>query len=216
LKKATANLESIVAAIRDIFNARDRAREQALPLCREVIRHAGLCIRAVHRHEFEKASGLLDRAGDTLEQIASDDRVLRELANSNFIRDAQKEYAEAAITLALTRGHELPEPAGLGIDPAPYLNGMAEAASEMRRYLLDSIRGGDLSRCEDILAAMDDIYGTLVTIDFPDAITGGLRRTTDQLRGVLERTRGDLTLIMQQQKLEAKLAAEPPNKEKGA
>ena len=194
-----------MTAIRATFNARDRAREQALPLCREVIRHAGLCIRAVHRHEFEKAAGLLAKTGDTLKQIASDDRVLRELANTSFIRDAQKEYVEAAVTLALSRGLKLPEPAALGVDPAPYLNGMAEAASEMRRYLLDSIRHGDLSRGEELLAAMDDIYNVLVTMDFPDALTGGLRRTTDMVRGVLERTRSDLTLVIRQKDLEKKL-----------
>ncbi len=209
------NLEPIAASVRETFNARDRSREKALPLCREVIRHASLAIRAVHRREYDRAADIIEKARLILESISRDQDILSELASTSFIRDAQKEYAEAVITLALTRGRKLPEPADLGIDPAPYLNGMAEAASEMRRFLLDSIRAGDRSRCEEILAAMDDIYGTLVTIDFPDAITGGLRRITDQLRGVLERTRGDLTLIMQQQQLEEKLAALPPNKLKG-
>lgn len=127
------------------------------------------------------------------------------MTNTGFLKDAQKEYAEGCAILALVTGEPLPDPAELGVDPAAYLNGLGEAAGEVRRYLLDGIRHGDLSRGEELLAAMDDIYNVLVTMDFPDAITGGLRRTTDMVRGVLERTRSDLTLVIRQQELEKKL-----------
>ena len=128
-----------------------------------------------------------------------------ELGNSGFFRDAQKEYAEASITMALVTGEQIPDPDELGVDPAAYLNGLGEAVGELRRYLLDTMRQGDLSRGEEVLSAMDDIYNVLVTMDFPDAITGGLRRTTDMVRGVLEKTRSDLTLAMQQKSLENRL-----------
>jgi translin len=36
-------------------------------------------------------------------------------------------------------------------------------------------------------------------------MTGGLRRTADMVRGVLERTRGDLTMALRQQGLERRL-----------
>ena len=107
--------------------------------------------------------------------------------------------------LAIAGATELPAPSGLGVEPAAYLNGIAEAASESRRYVLDRLRAGDVERAEAVLKVMDDIYFELVTFDFPDAITGGLRRTTDSLRAVLERTRGDLTLTMAQYRLEAAL-----------
>ena len=119
--------------------------------------------------------------------------------------DAQKEYAEGRITLAIVTGNPPPEPEELGVNPAAYLNGMGEAVGEIRRYLLDGMRQGDLSRGEELLGAMDDIYSMLVTMDFPDAITGGLRRTTDMVRGVLERTRSDLTLAIRQGELESRL-----------
>jgi hypothetical protein len=122
-----------------------------------------------------------------------------------MVRDAQKEYVEASMVLALVTGKPLPTPEELSVDTAAYLNGLGEAGSELRRYLLDSMRKGDLSRGEELLNAMDEIYGLLVTIDYPDAITGGLRRTTDMLRGVLERTRSDLTLAISQKELEGKL-----------
>jgi len=133
-----------------------------------------------------------------------------ELSHTGFIRDAQKEFAEGSITLALATGKQPPGPDELGIDYAAYLNGLGEAVGELRRYLLDSMRRGDLGRGEELLSAMDDIYSILVTMDFPDAITGGLRRTTDMVRGVLERSRSDLTLVMVQKELEQKLDSLEP------
>ncbi|PKH46912.1 haloacid dehalogenase [Dehalococcoides mccartyi] len=128
-----------------------------------------------------------------------------ELSNTTFFLDAQKEYAEANTVLALVNGKDMPSPEELEVDNAAYLNGIGEAAGELRRYILDGLRKGEDTRGEELLQAMDDIYEVLVTMDFPDAITGGLRRTTDMVRGVLERTRSDLTLYIQQKGLEQKL-----------
>ena len=125
---------------------------------------------------------------------------------TGFLLDAQKEYAEGSITLALVKGNQLPTPEELRIDEASFLLGMAEAVGELRRYLLDKMRTGDLSRGEEFLSDMDDIYNELVTLDFPDAITHGLRRTTDAMRGVLEKTRSALTLTIRQKALEDTLS----------
>ena len=176
-----------------------------MPLCREVIRHSSHAIRAVHRQEFDRAKELLKLARNLLsatEQALNDSS---ELYNTGFIRDAHKEFAEGSITLALVTGEMPPTPDELSVDSAAYLNGLGEAVGELRRYLLDSMRKGDLSRGEELLSAMDDIYNVLVTMDFPDAITGGLRRTTDMVRGVLEKTRSDLTLVIRQKDLEEEL-----------
>ena len=123
-----------------------------------------------------------------------------------FVRDAQKEYTEANAVFALVTGEPLPDPDVLNVDYPGYLNGLGDTVGELRRYLLDSMRHGDLSRGEELLTAMDDIYTTLVTMDFPDAITGGLRHTTDQVRGILEKTRGDITLAVREKELERKLS----------
>jgi len=203
--RLTDNLESIADRIRAGMAAKDAAREKVLPLCREVIRHCSLAIRAVHRQEFGQAEESLQSARNLLEEAKQAIAIHNELRHSGFIRDAQKEFAEGSITLALITGKQLPGPDELGIDAAAYLNGLGEAVGELRRYLLDSMRRNDLSQCEELLSAMDDIYGVLVTMDFPDAITGGLRRTTDVVRGVLEKTRSDLTLVMRQEELENRL-----------
>ena len=205
MNKSTDNLDSIAEHVRQSLSARDEAREKVLPRCREVIHHCSHAIRAVHRQEFDQATELLRSARNLLDEVKQTVSTHSELTYTGFIRDAEKEFAEGSITLTLVTGKQLPDPDELGIDPAAYLNGLGEAAGELRRYLLDSMRAGDLSRGEELLSAMDDIYSTLITMDFPDAITGGLRRTTDMVRGILERTRSDLTVVIRQKELENKL-----------
>ncbi|MFC1981080.1 haloacid dehalogenase, partial [Chloroflexota bacterium] len=198
----TDNLDSIAEQMRLTLAAKDEAREKVLPRCRDTIRHCSRAIRAIHRQEFDRAGESLQAARDLLREAERTVAPHNGLSNTGFIRDAQKEFAEGNITLALVTGKRLPDTAELRVDAAAYLNGLGEAVGELRRYLLDSMRRGDLSRGEELLSAMDDIYNVLVTMDFPDAITGGLRRTTDMVRGVLERTRSDLTLAMRQKDLE--------------
>lgn len=205
MSRPTDNLNSIAAKIRRDFTAKDETREKVLPLCREVIRNSSRAIRAVHRQEFEPADRLLKSARKLLSEAEQTVAGYSELRYTGFFHDAQKEFAEASITLALITERKVPTPDKLKISFNAYLNGLGEACGELRRYLLDSIRRDDLSRVEELLMAMDDIYNILVTMDFPDAITGGLRRTTDMVRGILERTRSDLTLVRQQSKLENKL-----------
>jgi len=203
----TDNLDSIANQIRQNFLAKDAAREKALPLCREVIRYCSKAIRTVHRQEFSQAKELLKSARNLLDKIKQIAAEHNELNYTGLVRDAQKEFAEGSITLALITGNRLPEPDELRVDYAAYLNGLGEAVGELRRYLLDSMRRGDLSRGEELLSVMDDIYTTLATMDFPEAVTGGLRRTTDMVRGTLERTRSDLTLAIRQKALEEKLGS---------
>jgi translin len=205
MERPTDNLDSIAQGIREGLSAQDEARERVLPLCREVIRYSSTAIRALHRQEFEAAAGLLASAREQLEETERAVGDYNELRHTGFFRDAQKEFAEASITLALVEGEPTPSPEELKVSATAYLNGLGEAVGELRRYLLDSTRRGELERLEELLSAMDDIYNILVTMDFPDAITGGLRRTTDLVRGILERTRSDLTLLIQQNKLEQKL-----------
>jgi translin len=201
----TDNLDEIANDIRQSFTAIDAVREKVLPLCRDVIRHSSEAIRTIHRQEFETATGLLDKARSLLGEVTQSVDGITELSHTGFVRDAQKEFAEGSIVLALLTGKQLPDPGELDVGSAAYLNGLGEAVGELRRYVLDSMRQGDLSQCEELLSTMDDIYSVLVTVDFPDAITGGLRRTTDMVRGVLERTRSDLTLAIRQKELEERL-----------
>ena len=205
MKSTASDLEAITEGIRARFVSKNVAREQALPVCREAIRHSANAIRAVHRGEFEVAQELKDRAGSLVRQAREALREHPDIFHAGFVHDAQKEFAEASLTLALVADRPLPAPEDLGVEHAAYLNGLGETVGELRRHLLDSLRSGDVEHCEGLLTSMDDIYSVLVTFDYPDAMTGVLRRTTDAVRGILERTRGDLTLAVRQRHLERKL-----------
>jgi translin len=200
-------LETTINRIVIRIEAKNAAREQALAESRQVIRNAANSIRAIHRKEFEQALKLVEQGRERLVTIKQVLANYQDLYWAGYVQDAQKEYTEARLTYALVRSEALPTPEDLGVEDAPYLNGLAEAASELRRYILDMLRHGQESsaRSEELLDRMDEVYSYLVTIDYPDALTGGLRRTTDLVRGVLEKTRGDLTLTLRHQILEAAL-----------
>jgi translin len=198
-------LDAIMERVREDFASKNLAREKALPLCREAIRFSANAIRAVHRDDFTTARELAGKAGSQLAIAKQSLADHEDIYHAGFVHDSQKEFAEASITLALISGGELPTPESLDVELPAYLNGMGEAVGELRRHLLDTLRSGDVERCEDWLRAMDEMYSVLVTVDYPDAMTGGLRRTTDSVRGILEKTRGDLTLSVQQRRLEQRL-----------
>ena len=200
-----ADLAEISSGIIERFEATNIARDRALNEGRQVTRLSANAVRAIHRAEYDEASQLLESAKSLLLALAESLAPHPGVYWQGYVQDPMKEYAEARITLAMVRNTALPGPSELGVEDAPYLNGLAEAASELRREVLDSMRHGDLARSESLLAMMESAYDLLVTIDFPDGITGGLRRTTDQLRAVLERTRNDLTLTLTQERLERAL-----------
>lgn len=199
------DLDDIGERLRAELTAKHSARERALPLSRETIRFAANSIRATHRLEFDTARDLLDKCRASVHTTRAILADHLDIYHAGFARDAEKEFVEASILFSIIAQEPLPGPSDLDVSAAAYLNGLGEAASELRRYTLDQLRHRTAADLESTLAAMDDVYSLLVTMDFPDALTGGLRRTTDLVRGVLERTRGDLTLAAQQAVLEARL-----------
>lgn len=196
------NLMKTAEAIRAELDAKNAARDKALITSREAIRFCANSIRAIHRGEFEEADRLLAEARTRVRETAEELKDNLDLYYAGYVQDAQKEYTEAEFVKAIIRDLPIPSHQDLGVESAPYLNGIAEAVSECRRDVLDILRRGDMQRAEDIMQTMDDLYYMLVTFDYPDAITGGLRRTLDAARAVLERTRGDLTITIRQHELE--------------
>ena len=196
-----SDLQTIGRAAQEYLATKFTAREKVLPKSRAAIRLCANAIRAAHRGEFAQSDKLLTEAGGLLRDMALDLREHQDIFYAGFVADAQKEYSEAALTTALMQRQAPPTPDVLGVEWAPYLNGLGEAVGELRRYILDRMRQGRLEGCEELLADMDEIYSQLITLDYPDAITGNLRRTTDAVRGILEKTRGDLTLAVSQERL---------------
>lgn len=200
-----SQLDKIGEASVEELSRRHKGREQALQLCREIIQLSANGIRALHRREFDSANEVLGQAAMRLEQAKASLEKFPEIYYAGFLADAQKEYAEALFVRAFLMGRDLPMPKDVGVELSSYLKGLGEAAGELRRHILDALRRDDISRCEEFLDVMDAIYGLLVSLDFPDALTGGLRRIADMVRGVVERTRGDLTLALRQRELTARL-----------
>ncbi len=197
----------IAEEIRALLDNTNQVREEALKLSREVIRLSANSIRASHREDFDEACDLKAQARKKVEETKDLLNNKLEIYYTGYVQDAQKEYAESELTYAIIREFELPTHTDLGVEPAAYLNGLAEAVGESRRHVLDVLRHGNLERAEAILGIMDEVYYVLITFDYPDAVTQGLRRQTDMVRGVLERTRGDVTSLFQQQKLENAIEA---------
>jgi translin len=195
------------AAARDILERKHAAREVTLSASRRAIRSCASAIRAVHRREFREARELIAEAAAYLAEAENALAGHADVRYGGFLNDAKKEFAEANLTLAFVAGNALPTAEELGVDVQPYLNGMAEAASELRRQVLDCLRREEGEEAERLLSLMDDVYGLLVTVDYPDALTGGLRRSTDALRAVLERTRGDVTTAIVAARLRAAMEA---------
>ncbi len=196
-----SNLSAISERIRADFVAKTAARDAAVTVSRELIRYCSMAIRASHRDEWEEAERLVGEAVRVSQELISHVKPYPELYYTGYTQDAMKELCEAKITLAIAQGKPFPTPDEIGAEYAAYLNGLAEAAGELRRRSLDKIRRGHNNESERLLSAMDDIYDVLVTMDFPDAITSGLRRNTDMVRGVLERTRGDITVSYREAEL---------------
>lgn len=201
----TNKLPSTIEAIRSEFTAINTLRDATLNQSRSLVRSCANSIRAIHRHEWAEAEAMLTQARADAEAMVTPLHNHLAIYHAGYTQDSLKELVEAHVLFAFVRGQELPNPDYLFVTGATYLRGLCEAASEMRRFVLDLIRRGQVNEAEPYLDFMDDVYSQLITIDFPDSVTDGLRRNTDALRGVLERTRGDLTLAIRQDQMRAAL-----------
>lgn len=197
----TSRWDAIVQELKLQMDAMHTTREAALPQCRRLVQLSSRCIRCIHRREFAEAEDLLAQARLKAQEARSSLASHPKLLYAGYLQDAEKEMVEAALVFEIVRGGTFPRPCDLGVDATSYLNGAGEAASECRRYVLDEMRRGNLAEAERMLLAMEAIYDDLIAFDYADSLTGGLRRTCDSLRAVIERTRSDLTMTHVQQGL---------------
>jgi translin len=186
--------ETFTEKAKQVFDDRTSARDRALVQARQLTRLCAHTIRAIHRSEVDSAHQILKEAHELVQQMQNDLANYPDLYFAGYTQDAIKEFSEASLTCAIIENHQLPSPEELGIEYNTYINGLAECIGELRRRCLDILRQGYSEDAERLLTAMDDIYDFLVTMDYPDAVTNGLRRQTDLVRGIIERTRADLTL----------------------
>ena len=196
-----SDVEKIIETIIARLDAKNKVRDETLQRSRQLIRTCSLVTRAIHRHAFDEARDLLERARAQAREMVAPLADHPDLYYTGYTGDALKEWVEAEALFAIVAGQEIPTPDTLGVPDASYLGGLAEAATELRRHILDLMRHQRLEEAERLLDWMDEIYGALMLVSYPDAITGNLRRQVDVLRSVLERTRGDLTLTWEHERL---------------
>ena len=194
-------VQEVVEQVLARLEVKNQIRDETLQRSRELIRTCALITRAIHRQAWEQAHSLLEQARAQAQAMISPLEAHPDIYYTGYTSDALKEWVEAETLYAIVVGGTLPTPEDLAVPDGVYLGGIAEAATELRRHILDLMRQGRLEEAERLLNWMDDIYDALILVDYPDAITGGLRRAVDVLRGVLERTRGDLTLTWQHHRL---------------
>jgi translin len=202
-----SRLEEIGEVIIGYLEQKNQARDSALQLSRAIIRNCAIAIKSVHRNETAAATAHLEQAKEKVEELKQTLKPYPDLYHAGYSRDALKEFVEASIVQSVISGATLPSPEDLQVEIAAYLGGMGEAVGELRRRLLDALRQDSLDEAEQLMERMEDFYGFLVTVDFPDAITGRLRRITDVDRGIIERTRGDLVASIRQTALRQALEA---------
>lgn len=195
------NLTEIAERIHHTFESQTLVRDKALAQARQLTRHAAHTIRAIHRSEADQAFEHLENAKGIVNSLKKELAEYPDIFYAGYTQDAIKEFVEATITVSLIQNLSLPTPEDLDVEYATYLNGLAEVTGELRRRCLDILRQGYSQEAERLLSCMDDIYNLLVTIDYPDAITHGLRRQTDLVRGIVERTRGDLTISIREDRI---------------
>src|SRR5512145_461339 len=189
-------LEAIAERIRQNFDVRTSKRDEALKQARQLTRACSLAIRAVHRDDKEAMEANLAEAQTLADVLREELKGHPELFFAGYTQDSLKEFVEANVTCALIQNQPLQTPEELNVEESTYLNGLAEVVGELRRRTLDILRHGYSQEAERLLGYMDEIYSVLVTIDYPDAITNGLRRQTDLARGIIEKTRGDVSFSL--------------------
>lgn len=186
---------------------KDKAREDVLKISRQIIRNSAQSIKAIHRHDEALCEKLLKESQSLIERLSGALKTFPDLYFSGYSLDAQKEFAENSLLYGILIKKTLYTAKELGVEPSAYLNGMGEVVGELRRHILDLVRHDNVRKGEQYLDIMEDIFHTLLEFDFPDMITGGLRRTMDVARSILEKTRGDLTQALNMAKLSDKLGA---------
>lgn len=204
--------EESVAEMRADLEAKHGVRESVLKSCRVIVQKCSKSIKNIHRQEHEAAKELLQEAREMIATARMAASTHPDILQAGYIQDAEKEMVEGHLTLCMVMGIDFPDRHELGVSTQTYLNGAGEAASELRRYLLDRLRQGEVAEAERILGTMETVYHDLTTFDFPDSLTGGLRRTCDALRAVVERTRSDVTMTVVQKQLIDELRSASENR----
>ena len=189
MSESEANLENLSS----IFDKLNDIREQSLTTSREIVRECSKSIRNIHRNDEVSAKEHIENARKKLENLKSITSDVSEISYAGYVLDAEREFVEAVMFYTFEVSGYIEPFNNFNVHPSSYIQGIGDTIGEWRRKALDHLRNLDIKKAETYLAIMEEGMGTLNELDYPDALTGGLRRYADNARSIIERTRSDIT-----------------------
>jgi translin len=114
-------------------------------------------------------------------------------ADAPLAHDALQEAVEACLLYALSMDRRLPGPDELQVEPEAYLLGLADTVGEVRRIVLHDLSAGRVDEAERRLLTLEALYRILLRFETTRAILP-LKPKQDAARGMLEKTRGEVTM----------------------
>ncbi len=183
------------------LSVQNKARDLLIDEMHKVLKVTREAISAVHQGELKKAKKSITNAQSMMKAAQTHLEKLSQLPVIGLVHDAEGEVAEAALFLAFNIKQNLPGPEEIGVSEVGYLQGLGDLVGELRRYAIDSLIDDNLKEAKRAFEEMEQIYATLLTFDFPRGLTPGVRRKTDIARGLIERTRADLSTAIENRRL---------------
>ena len=183
----------VVSEIKNSFDSIYNIREDSLKISRKSIQYASKSIRSVHRQELNEAEEYLIECQKCLSELMILTYDYPMIKYNGFVVDAEKEMVEASLVLTFEKDSILLFPSELNVSAVGYVGGLGDAIGEWRRRSLDLLRQLQIDEASKYLSIMELGLDILCELDYPDGMTGGLRRISDNARSIIERTRSDIT-----------------------
>ena len=189
-------LEKNFKKIRFELDKANGIREKILNLSRESIRKSSIAIKHLHRGEYDLADKLITENHSLIHEINNLGSEMKPI-RFGMLLTSNQEYVESIFLQAFLRKKPYPNFEDLKVPHLSYLHGLTDFVGELRRVILDTLRQDkDIEIAIEALDLMDDLYSLLLSIDYPDSLTFNLRKKTDFVRNITEKTRGDVTLAI--------------------
>ncbi len=195
------NLDNIIKKIDKQINNKDKIREQALKISREIIINCRKAIQLIHRNLMDESQKYIKESSSKLAELYKLTKEYPDLYHSGFVENAAQEYAEANCLFNIEKGLDLPDPDNLKTTYSSYLMGLCDVVGELRRAALDFILTGETTKANQYLVYMDKIYDSIMTFDYPSGLIP-IKRRQDILRTLIDKTRGELAIAGFEQRID--------------
>ncbi len=195
-------LKAVLKEIEKELQEKEKVRENAQKDVRKATSLSKQAILLIHQNRLKEARKLAERAKQIISKLNDLSATHPSIIYGGMFSAALQEYAEANIFLTLVNESRFVTPSEINVPSVDYVLGLADVIGELRRRALDALREGNVSKGEECLQLMDEIYIELMAMDESYMLVVGLRRKCDVARKIIEVTRGDVTQEMRRSQLE--------------